>query len=203
MIKLIKTSQNKALSVNGNALVYEDGSVPAGYRRLTGIVFDGGVHYETPFRLRGSDTLRFSYRASVAGNVIGCYSGNASKANFSYYHAASAYMRHGTTLARPNVSSDTRYDIVAGPTGATGFPSSVTWQEATFEVEGDFYIGMLANSSSAHLTGVIYDEISIDGRACFVPVERISDGAILYYERKSGSFYENEGPGTPAALGYV
>lgn len=200
MKKVIISDTGKA--VTGMTGAHYVDVLPQGYRELIGITFDGDFHYATTLRLKGSDTLRFAYSATAAGNVIGCYSGSTSSPNFSYYHAASAYMRHGTTLARPSMSNNTRYDIVCTPTGATGFPSSITWTESTFEVNGNFFIGMLDNSTSAALKGNMYGRVTIDGRALFVPVED-PDGYIGYYDLVSDTFISKTGSGTPVSLGYL
>lgn len=206
MRQVIISDTGKAILSNGNASVYQDGAVPPAFRELTGIAFDGAFHYETPYRLRGSDTLKFSYSASVPCNVIGCYSGSTSTPNYSYYHtnaSTGVYLRYGTNLARPRVNNGTTYTIEVTPTGATGFSTPQTWNADTFEVAGDLFVGMLDNSTSARMQGNMYGRIEVVGRMLLVPVERIADGAIGYLDLYSERLFLKTGTGTPVALGYV
>lgn len=204
-MKNLLVINGRAVSVGGAALLTDDLRLPEGYRELVGIAFDGNFHYESSFRLKGTDTLRFSYQATAAGNVLGCYCGNTTDPNFSFYHtnvSAGSYVRYSTNLMRPKVNNSQRYDIVMGPTGAEGFASSVSWTPASFTVAGDFFIGMLDNSTSAALKGNIYGRVRIDNRADFVPVES-AGGVIGYYEMYTQTFLTKTGSGTPVSLGYL
>ena len=58
-------------------------------------------------------------------------------------------------------------------------------------------------ATSAKLTGTMYGNVEVVGKGFFIPAERISDGAIGYYDTITDSFLENDGSGTPAILGYA
>ena len=181
--------------------------VPAEYRRITGIEFDANVYYEAPFKLEGSDTLRFSFSITRACNVIGCYSTTTANNNYSLYASGSSgakYMRYNGGTYNSSVSLNTRYDVEVTPTGTTGFKTDSTWEQKDFISNDNMLIGSTSTSaSSAKLDGTMYGNIEVVGKGLFIPVERISDGAIGYYEAVSGTFLENQGTGTPVSLGYA
>lgn len=181
--------------------------VPAEYRHLTGIIFDSNVYYETQFKLEGSDTLRFSFSIDKACNVIGCYSSTTADNNYSLYASGSSgakYMRYNGGTYNSSISLNTRYDVEITPTGTTGFKTDSTWEQKEFIADDNMLIGTTAtNASSAKLDGILYGNIEVVNKGIFIPVERISDGTIGYYEAISGIFLENQGTGTPVALGYV
>lgn len=181
--------------------------VPTGYRRLTGIIFDSNVYYEAPFKLEGSDTLRFSFSIEKTCNVIGCYSSTIANNNYSLYASGSSgakYMRYNGGTYNSSVSLDTRYDVEITPTGTKGFKTDSTWEQKEFIADDNMLIGTTAtHASSAKLDGTMYGNIEVVNKGIFIPVERISDGAIGYHEAISGVFLENQGTGTPTALGYA
>ena len=181
--------------------------VPAEYRRLTGIVFNSNVYYVTQFKLQGSDTLRFSFSIDKACNVIGCYSTTTSDNNYSLYASGASnakYMRYNGGTYNSSFSLNTRYDIEITPTGTKGFKTDSIWEQKNFISDDNMIIGSTAiGASSAKLDGIIYGNIEVVNKGLFIPVERISDGAIGYYEAMSGAFLENQGTGTPVSLGYI
>lgn len=181
--------------------------VPTEYRRLTGIIFDSEVYYEAPFKLEGSDTLRFSFSITKACNVIGCYSKTTADNNYSLYvsGASSAkYMRYNGATYNSSFSLNTRYDVEITPTGTTGFKTDSTWEQKDFIADNNMLIGSTSvDASSSKLDGIMYGNIEVVNKGIFIPVERVSDGAIGYYEAMSGAFLENQGTGTPVALGYI
>ena len=207
MRKIILTSQNKGLKVNDKFLAVIDETVPSGYRKLTGVQFDGNCWFETELYLMGSDTLRFSFAASKACNVLGCYTSADAQNNYSVYASTTAgakYLRYNGGTYLSAISTNTRYNIVITPTGATGFGSASTWTQKTFTAPSKMIIGTTSRgATSAKLTGPLYGNVVVDGRALFIPVERISDSKILYYESYTDTFIENLGTGTPTALGYA
>lgn len=189
---------------NNGKLVVGDMGLPEGYKRLLGITFDGDTYYETTYYLRGADTLRFSFLATVAGrNVIGSYVSSDSSDNFTLYFAAisvGSYLRYDGTLYRPRTDLDTRYNCVISPTGVTGLRTDITWEPAVFTSSAPMFIGWLDNATSAKFVGDMYGSIVVDNRAEFIPVERENDGAIGYWD--GTTFLENQGTGTPVSLGY-
>lgn len=195
------------VNVGGQVVWVNPNLVPAGYRRLTGIVFDADVYYEAPFKLEGSDTLRLSFSIIRACNVIGCYSKTTADNNYSLYASGSSgakYMRYNGGAYNSSISLNTRYDVEITPTGTTGFRTDSTWEQKDFIADDNMLIGSTAtDASSAKLEGTMYGNIEIVGKGLFIPAERTSDGAIGYYEAISGTFLENQGTGTPVALGYA
>lgn len=181
--------------------------VPTGYRLLTGIIFDSDVYYEAPFKLEGSDTMRLAFSITKACNVIGCYSKTTADNNYSLYASGSSgakYMRYNGETYNSYFSLDTRYDVEITPTGTTGFKTDSTWEQKNFIADDNMLIGSTSvSASSSKLDGTMYGNIEVVNKGLFIPVERISDGAIGYYEAISGTFLENQGTGTPVALGYA
>lgn len=206
MRKLVLDSNSNALTYGGNAIILRDG-VPDGYRRLTGVQFDGGVWYESNLYLQGSDTLRFSFEASIACNVLGCYTTATAQTNFSLYAAltaGSSYLRYNGGTYDSAIDVNTRYDVTMTPTGSHGMKNDSSWTAQTFTAESKMCIGTTSLAAqSAKLTGKLYGDVEVEGRELFIPVERLSDNKILYWASIGGYFMENLGGGTPAALGYV
>ena len=113
-------------------------------------------------------------------------------------------MRYNGGLYNSSVSLNTRYDVGVTPTGTTGFKTDSTWEQKNFISNDNMLIGSTSvGASSSKLDGILYGNIEVVGKGLFIPVERISDGAIGYYEAISGTFLENQGTGTPVALGYA
>lgn len=207
MRKIIVSSQNKALKVSGSFLAYQDGNVPSGYRQLTGITYNGQVWYETDLYLMGSDTLKVSFKATKACNLLGCYTTTSAQDNYSIYLSTTSgakYLRYNGGTYSSYIVTNTQYNLVVTPTGSTGFPTSSTWTQKTFTAPSLMMIGTTSRgATSAKMTGTIYGNIEVVGRALYIPVQRTSDNAIGYFELYSEKFYENLGTGTPVALGYV
>lgn len=189
---------------NNGALCMVDDELPSGYKRLSGITFDGEVYYVTNYHIRGTDTLRFSFKATETGrNVIGCYNGTDATDNLSFYFStgsAGVYLRYNGGLYRPVAWTNTSYNCVISPTGVTGLSTDASWTEVDFTSAAALFIGWLDNATSPKFRGDMYGSIVVDSRANFIPVERQSDGAIGYWDGQT--FLENQGTGTPVSLGY-
>ena len=194
---------------NNGALRMVDDELPAGYKRLTGIRFDGDIHYETGEALMGDDdvTMTLDNTASQGQNVFGSYNGTSSGTkNFSlfiYGNGAStgSYFRYGEQLLRPKFGSGER-TITFGKSGTDGFMTDASATPDTFTTPANAYIGMLPNSTSPAYTGDIKGNIVVGTRLKWIPCERESDNAIGYYEAVKGNFIEPSGTGTPTSLGY-
>lgn len=79
-----------------------------------------------------------------------------------------------------------------------------SWSELTFTSATDMLIGTTSTeATSAKFTGTMYGNVEVVGRMIYIPVERVSDGEIGYFELNSEVFLENQGTGTPTKLGYV
>ena len=187
------------------------GVLPADYRELIGIDFDGDFHYETGEKLYGSDviTITLDNTSTTGQNVFGSYNGTASgRKNFSLFvygngSSSNSYLRYGESLYRPKYGTGKR-TLVFGGNGATdGFATDVNITPDTFVTDVQAFIGWLPNSSSPHYTGDIVGRISVGNRLIWIPVERVSDGEIGYYELNSGVFLTKTGTGTPVSLGYL
>lgn len=188
----------------GDDLVY---GLPAGYKRLTGIIMSAATYYVfTGFRLTGADTLRVSFKVDRACNVLGCYTTTAAQTNYSLYASTSSgakYLRYNGSTYASAVTVNTRYDVVITPTGASGLPGSGSWAEKTFTAESDFLIGSTSvGATSSKFDGTMYGEVVVDGRLRAIPVEKISDGTIGYYETHTKAFIAPTGS-NPQKLGYA
>lgn len=205
-MRKVLLGNSRVIVSSGKAHYIEDGSLPQGYRKLTGIVFDGDVFYDAPIKLEGSDTLKFSFEVSKACNIIGCYTTSSAQNNFSLYvgtTSSAKYTRYNGGTYSSYAKANTRYDVVMSPTGATGLETNSTWTQKSFVSDTDMMIGSTSlGATSAKLTGTMYGNVEVVGKALFVPAERISDGAIGYYDMFSDTFSENIGTGTPQILGY-
>lgn len=181
--------------------------VPAEYRRLTGIVFDGNVWYDTGMPLRGSDTVKISFSATKACNVFGCYTTGSAEDNYSLYVSTTSsekYLRYNGSTYSSYIAANTRYDVTITPTGTDGMRTDSTWTAKTFTCPVNMLIGSTSvGATSAKFTGTLYGELEVVGRAIFIPVERIADGEIGYYNPVTDEFLTNESTGTPTALGYA
>ena len=202
----IPEGEVKSLSIGGS-VVWQKDAVPAAYRRLTGIEFDGNVFYDTGMRLTGADTLQFSFLASVACNVLGCYTSASAQTNYSLYVATAStgnYLRYNGGSYNSRVDTNTWYDVTITPTGSSGMKTDSSWSAKTFTTDSDLLIGTTSyGATSAKLTGGLRGTILIQGRELIIPVERISDGEIGYWMREAKRFLVNQGTGDPTSLGYA
>lgn len=192
---------------NNGKLVAVDDELPAGYKRLLGITFDGNFHYKTGEALEGSDdvTMTLDNLASSGKNVFGSYNG-ANDKNFSLYvygsSTSGSYFRYGDQLKRPKYGGTGKRTITFGASGTTGFAENSEVTPDEFTTPENTYIGMLPNSSSAAFTGDIVGSILVSNRLEWIPCERESDGVIGYYEKYNRNFIAPTGSGTPVSLGY-
>lgn len=192
------------IKCNNGTLTTVDDELPAGYNRVLGFSMKNNAYWEIPnFPMNGSDTLRFSFEATDACNVIGAYSGSASGNNYSLYVSQSSnYLRYKNGAYNSTVDFDTRYDVEITPTGSSGMKVDSTWTAQTFTTPTNFCIGTTSvTASSAKLKGNLYGNIEVVGRAKFIPCERISDNVLGYYDLIGETFYMPTS-GTPTSLGY-
>ena len=179
-------------------------SIPATYRRINGIVFDGNVYYATTYRLRGADTLKISFKASQNCNVIGCYTTTSATTNYSLYVSTTStakYLRYYNGTYNSSIVAGTRYNVTITPTGSDGMRVDSTWSAKTFTAASDMLIGTTSTgATSSKLVGTLYGNIEVEGRALYIPVERITDNEIGYYDVFNGTFLANQGSGTPTEL---
>lgn len=191
---------------NNGALQMVDDELPVGYKRVLGFSMNNNSYWEIEgFPLYGSDTLRFSFEASDACNVIGAYSGSARGNNYSLYVGTNAnYLRYIDGAYNSAVDYDTRYDVEITPTGTSGMKTDSTWTAQTFTTPTNLCIGTTATSaSSAKLKGKLYGNIEVVGRAKLIPCERVSNNALGYYDTIGEAFYEQaSGYDGAVSLGY-
>ena len=171
---------------NNGALKVVDDELPAGYKRIKSITFDGKVWYNTGEKLRGEDTVTITLQPSVTSgqNIFGCYAGTSEGTeNYSLYGygstSSSWYFRFGSTLYRPKTDSAKR-TLTVGPGTTTGFSTNVTVAPDDFETTSVAWIGALPNSSSPKFKGDLFDSILVGTRLKWIPCERESDGEIGY-----------------------
>lgn len=179
--------------------------LPEGYTKLAGITYESATYYKiTDFLLTGADTMKFSFTATKACNVIGCYTTTSAQTNYSMYASTSSgakYMRYNGGTYNSQIVANKKYDVVITPTGATGLDQTSTWEQKDFTCESDLCIGTTSPSaSSAKLDGTLYGDIVVEGRLHLVPCKRDSDNVVGYYDLKSKTFYEPTGSApTPVA----
>ena len=194
-------------SINNGVVQMVDPDLPAGYKRLTGISFDGNFHYETGEALTSDDdvTMTLANPSSSGTNVFGSYNGGASRTNFSFYiirsSSSGSYFRFGNQLKRPVYGGTEQRTITFGAGGTSGFMVDASVDPDEFTTPANVYIGMLPNSSSAAYTGDIVGSILVSTRLEWIPCED-PGGVIGYYERVNGNFIAPTGDGTPVSLGY-
>lgn len=192
---------------NNGKLTAVDDELPAGYKRLLGITFDGNFHYKTGEALTGADdvTMTLNNLSSSGKNVFGSYNG-ANDKNFSMYiygsSTSGSYFRYGDQLKRPKYGGTGRRTITFGASGTSGFAEDSDVTPDEFTTPANTYIGMLPNSSSAAYTGDIVGSILVSNRLEWIPTERETDGVIGYYEKYNRNFIAPTGSGTPVSLGY-
>lgn len=199
LAKLNDTEYEGPVLSNVESLLLEwepGGLIPDIYEKVKGFTFSNS-YFTTPIKLSGSDTIRFIFSYDRPCNVLGSYLSTSSEANFSFYATSSAYMRYDGHLYRPSISSNTKYEAVASPTGFSLNGTKVsTWTEEEFTSDDNMMIGMLPNSSSPSFTGYFEGPIVVDGKLNCVPVKRIYDDELGYYDTVSKTFLTNEGSGS-------
>ena len=193
------------IKCNNGRLVAVDDELPAAYKRVLGFSMNDNCYWKlTDFKLKGSDTLRFSFSATTSCNVIGAYSGSATGNNYSLYvsTASGNYLRYKGDAYNSTIDADTRYDVVITPTGTTGMKTNSSWSALEFTTTTDFCVGTTStNTTSAKMKGSFYGDIIVDGRLHLVPCERVSDNMLGYYDLEGETFYAPTS-GTPTSLGY-
>lgn len=191
------------IKCNNGVLKLVDDELPAGFKRLASIKFDGDFWYETGEVLTGDDdvTMTLDGTSTSGQNVFGSYNGTSSGTkNFSLFlygngSSSNCYLRYGEQLLRPRFGSGER-TITFGKSGTSGFLTDATAEPDTFTTVAAAYIGMLPNSSSPAYTGSIVGNILVGTRLKWIPCERESDGVVGYYEAVKGVFLEPVGTGT-------
>ena len=202
-------SSPQSIVINNGALTMVDDELPAGYKRVKDITYDGDFYYDTGEVLTGNDdvTMTLTDTKTTGQNVFGSYNGTASGVkNLSLYlygggSTSNCYLRYGEQLLRPRYGSGKK-TITFGKSGTSGFTTDVTAEAETFTTTASAYIGMLPNSTSPAYSGTIVGDISVGTRLRWIPCERLSDNAIGYYEVVNGKFIEPTGTGTPSTSGY-
>ena len=185
-------------------------TIPSGYKELVGLRFDNNAYFEiTNFHLMGSDTVRISFSITAACNVFGCYQGVDADDNYDLYAsitAGSKYLRYGNGTYLSYWSNDQlnkRFDVVFTPTGTTGMPDDSTWTEKSFTSANNMLVAATTTTgTSAKMKGDIFGHFVVDGRLNLIPIERVSDNVLGYYDSVSKTFYEPIGSGV-VSLGYA
>lgn len=193
----------KRITDSLGTVLWEKSELPSAYREVNGFDFDGNSYFVTDVILEGTDTISIDYTATIACNVIGSYKSGSANNNFSFYHSANAYIRYDGSLYRADLSANTRYKIDFTPTGFyVDSALAKGWEEKAFTCEDAMRIGALPNSTAAKLNGALYGRVKVNGGNKFngVPVERIADNVLGYYDIVSGNFYTNQGTGSVTEL---
>lgn len=169
--------------------------LPSAYKRVIGFSCNNNAVWQiTDFKLRGSDTLRFSVSITASGNIIGAYTGSASGDNYSMYsqtNSSGNYLRYKDGAYPSYLDANERYDIVITPTGTNGMKVDSTWTEEEFITPTDMMVGATTTSgTSAKMKGNLYGDIIVDGRLHLVPCERVADHVLGYFDLFGRTFYE-------------
>ena len=122
------------IKCNNGTLKMVDDELPTGYKRVLGFKMNNNSYWEiADFPLYGSDTLRFSFDATDACNVLGAYSGSASGNNYSLYVSTNSnYLRYKNGAYNSAIDYNKRYDVELAPTGSSGMKVDSTWTAQTF-----------------------------------------------------------------------
>lgn len=199
----------KLVFLKAAGIISAEPELPAEYKRLIGFTFNNNAYFEiTGFKLRGSDTLRFSFKATGnnACNVLGAYDGASEQSNYSLYVGSASnakYLRYNGGTYSSRIVFDEQYNVVLTPTGSSGMLADSQWTEQEFESAVNLCIGTTSPSAtSSKMVGDIPGEIVVDGRLKLIPSERISDNALGYYDTYSETFYEPAGDGL-ISMGYA
>lgn len=194
------------ITCNNGILKVKDSELPVGYRRLQNVKTTGDVRYVSNVYLTGSDTLRFSFQASP-GNLLGSYNDSSADDNYSFYNTVNAtgsYARYNGQTGGSGTYTGTIYNVTMSPTGITGIrnPSRFTPREFTCSVP--FCIFATSPTGLEHSNATIIGNIEVSGSQTlkFIPCERVSDGAIGFWETSNQEFLENQENGTPTTDGY-
>lgn len=199
---------NGDIYCNNGKLVAIDDELPSEYQRQIGFKFNASTYYRvSDFHLRGSDTVHIQFSVDKACNVFGCYTDTSAQDNFSLYASTSSgakYLRYNGNTYNSYIPSSRfgeRLDVVITPTGTTGMPTDSVITPVTFESVADLCIGTTSPStSSSKLDGNIWGSFVVDGRLTLIPVKRLSDDVLGYYDSDTGILYEPIGS-APASLG--
>lgn len=194
------------ITCNNGILKVKDSELPVGYKRLKNVKTTGDVRYVSNVYLTGNDTLRFSFQASP-GNLLGSYNDSSANDNYSFYNttgATGSYARYNGQTGGSSTYTGTAYTVTMSPTGITGIrnPSSFTPTEFTCSIP--FCIFATSPTGSEHSNATITGSIEVSGSQTlkFIPCERVSDGAIGFWETSNQEFLENQENGTPTTDGY-
>lgn len=189
-----------------HSLIWDSSELPDAYRRIESISMDDDVYYIiTNFKMKGSDTIKFSFSVTAACNVLGCYTSASATTNYSLYVgtiSSAKYLRYNGGTYNSYVTANQKYDMVITPNGATGI-SNVIWSQKDFISDSDLCIGTTSlNATSAKLKGTLYGNIEVVGRLKLIPCIRASDNVVGYYDTYSSTFYE-PADGSPVPGPYV
>lgn len=187
-------SAPKDIKTPAGFLSFKNGELPSGYARLQGITYGADTYYVIDgFRLKGSDTLRVSFTANKACNLIGCYTTAEAEDNYDIYLSTTAnskYLRYNGGAYLSTVEVGERYDVVVTPTGCTGFEKKSTWVKKSFTASVDMVVGSTSvNATSSKFDGIIHGDVIVDGRLHLVPCVRLSDNVVGYYDTIGKKFY--------------
>ena len=192
------------IKCNNGTLTAVDDELPTGYRRVADLTLVN-ARFVTNLNLTGADTLRFS-AGGRSGNWIGAYNSPQSNDNYSFYATTSAggnYLRYDGDTYNSAISNDTRYDIVITPTGCIGNRTPSSWTQKSFTCPVKMCIGGTAPDGTPAPNVTFYGTIQVDGKAKYIPCERLSDNALGYYDTSEDEFLEEDtGTGTVTTSGY-
>lgn len=176
-------------------------TLPTAYQQVEYIEGNNSGYIPTDLKLKGTDTVKFTYKTPETGSTVCCVFGSyksGENENFSLYSAGASsygYWRYAGSLYQ-NVKfiNDTKFDITFS--GDKIIVNDDTYNTEftidSFTTLNNIYIGHINASASAKLRGKIYN-FEVVGKAKFIPCYRKSDEQAGMYEMYSKTFYPATG----------
>ena len=182
----------------------QGGGLPEEIERAKYIQSAGGAYIVTNAYLSGDSTviMDVEFTNNTAGNVFGCYKSTSTDNNFSVYRSVPggdvgkrSYVRYNGQLYRNTDLTTERHKILMNSSGL--FVDGAQTDEftpSTFTSDQKLYIGALANSSAAKLTGKIFG-FTAKGLFDGIPAKRLVNGSyeVGLYDRIGKQFYPSNG----------
>lgn len=205
-VKAVEIPEGTVKQIAGGGVVLwkKSGSdLPSGYRQVLDLTLKN-AKFVANLYLTGDDTLRFSVSGKT-GNWIGSYHDSSASDNYSLYATTSAsgkYLRYNGGVHNSSMVANEHYDIVITPTGSSGNKVPETWSKISFTCSIPLCIGGTSPTGTPAPDVTFYGVIEVDGRAKFIPCERVSDGELGYYDTSNKEFLTSA-DGTVTTSGYA
>lgn len=167
------------------------GGLPTGYTKIAGITIANTRFVITDFYLTGADTLKFSFKTSSSGNIIGGYDSGDTTKSYSFYATTSAsgkYLRYDGGTYSSYSANNKKYDVVITPTGSSGVETPSQWEEKDFTTVVPLSIGATSPTGTPTTGASFYGDIEVAGRLTLIPCIDDED-KVCYYDTYSKNTY--------------